>query len=319
MDSIIHKLNIELNQNDFYIKRDDLIPQYFGGNKVRIVNEYYKDMKKKDCNCIVAYGSRNSNMCRVVSLLCVEKNLPCYVLYGCDDVVGESEKINDIIVKNTGATVFNCSKENVKEAIDSILKYTEGLGYKPYYIYGNSEGKGHEKVGVQGYIYCYEEIKRYAKRKGHEFDYIFVVSGTGITQAGLIAGEILNEGKEKIVGISIARERNVQEQNISFYLNKYFDTKETENNKIEVYDSVIRGGYGRIDEETKPFIINMSFNNSLPLDYTYIGKGMIGMMSYLKERNVYKKNILFIHTGATPIFYEDMFKTFNDIGNNKRK
>lgn len=316
MDTIIQKLNIELNQNKFYIKRDDLIPQYYGGNKVRIVEEYYKDMVKRDCNCFITYGSKNSNMCRVVSLLCVEKNIPCFVIYGCEDIVCESriDRINDIIVKNTGANIINCSKANVKEAIDSVFEYTKEKGYNPYYIYGNSMGKGNEKIGIQGYVYCYGEIKKYVKRKGREFDYVFVVSGTGITQAGLIAGEILNEGKEKIIGISIARERKVQEQKIFFYLKEYFDiAKQRKSNLIEVYDSVLQGGYGRIDDENKRFIINMSIKNNIPLDFTYVGKGMLGMLRYLREKKIYGKNILFIHTGSTPIFYEDMLNTYSDI------
>lgn len=312
MDTIIHKLNIQLNQNNFFIKRDDLIPQYYGGNKVRIVNEYYIDMIKNNCNCLIVYGSKNSNMCRVSSLLCAEKNILCYVIYGCDCIESEgiTNGINDLIVENTKARIVNCTKNTVKDAVESVLKYTKEKGYKPYYIYGDSNGRGNEKVGARGYIKCYEEIKKYKERNRVQFDYIFVVNGTGITQTGLIAGKMLNGGCEKIVGISIARGKMVQEANINNYLNGLFNIEKLKN-EIEVYDDVIQGGYGKIREENKRFIVNMSVKNSIPLDYTYVGKGMFGMMSYLKDRGINKKNILFIHTGATPLFYEDFLTMQN--------
>lgn len=309
MDTIIYKLNFKLNDNQFYIKRDDLIPQYYGGNKVRIAQEYYKDMIKKKCNCFVAYGSRNSNMCRVIALMSAEKKIPCFVIYGHEKNVDNDLGINDIIVKYTGASIINSYKNNIKKTIEVTCKQAEKMGYSPYYIFGNSEGKGNEKIGIKGYISCYNEIKRFEEEERKFFDYIFVVSGTGITQAGLIAGKVLEKGKERIVGISIAREKVQQEKCICYSLKQYFDDKEMCNeNIIEVFDDVLQGGYGCIGIENQKFILNFSVRNSIPLDHTYIGKGIFGMVQYLKKKNIYGKRILFIHTGATPLFYEDIWE-----------
>ncbi len=312
MDTIIHRLNYSLNFNHFYIKRDDLLPQFYGGNKVRIAKEYFKDMKEKCCDCLVAYGSKNSNMCRVIALMCAEKYIPCFIIYGVDDT--EYDGINDFIVRNTGAQILVCQKCNIKETIEKGLRQAVGRGYKPYYIFGNSEGIGNEKIGMEGYVSCYDEIKRY-EYNNIFFDYIFVTSGTGITQAGLIAGEIIKDGKEKIVGISVARKRQYQEKYIMFCLQQYFGKlKLQDRNKIEVYDKVLQGGYAHINLENKEFILDFIVRNGIPLDYTYVGKGIWGMMEYLKEKKIFDKNILFVHTGATPIFFENLMNSQNICG-----
>ena len=308
MGTIIHKIHYKMGNNQFYIKRDDLLPQYYGGNKVRITQAYYRDMLDRQCDCLVAYGSPNSNMCRVIALLCSEKNIPCYVIYGMDERQKSIVGINDLIVQNAGAGITLCLKADVKKTIEDVLWRARKKGYKPYYIFGNSSGKGNEKTGMSGYIGCYDEIKDYAFHNNIKFDYIFVTSGTGITQSGLIAGKILNEGNEKIIGVSVARERKQQEKHIAYCLNEYFADTDMEYcaNSIEVYDGALQGGYGMISHENKRFIQNFSKYNSLPLDHTYVGKGIFGMMKYIEEKKIVNKNVLFIHTGATPLFYEDL-------------
>lgn len=312
MYTIIHKLDFNLNGNFFWIKRDDLIPQYFGGNKVRIAKEYYKDMINKECDCLIAYGSKNSNMCRVIALLCAEKHIPCFIVYGCENNNKSNIGMNDILVGQTDAHIIHCSKNAVKDTVEKVTKSAKKMGYKPYYIFGNSEGRGNEKIGIEGYITCYNEIKKYEIEEGFEFDYIFLPSGTGITQSGLIAGEVIKNDRERIVGVSIAREKEKQEKYISYCLKQYFgETYKFDNQRIEVFDGVLQGGYGNIKMENQKFILKFIVNQSLPLDTTYVGKGMFGMIKYIETNKINNKKILFLHTGATSLFFENL------LGNKK--
>ena len=47
-------------------------------------------------------------------------------------------------------------------------------------------------------------------------------------------------------------------------------------------------------------------HDGIPLDTTYTGKGYWGMKEYIKENEITGKNILFIHTGGTPLFFDDL-------------
>lgn len=79
MDTIIQRLAMDDPAgNEFYIKRDDLLPFSIGGNKVRIAEAFYQDMKAKGGDTMIIYGSRHSNLCRVLSDLCFSRGTKLY-------------------------------------------------------------------------------------------------------------------------------------------------------------------------------------------------------------------------------------------------
>ena len=62
-------IQIPDEKNSIYIKRDDLFPFSFGGNKVRIALEFINDMKKQGKDCIVGYGNARSILSRALANL----------------------------------------------------------------------------------------------------------------------------------------------------------------------------------------------------------------------------------------------------------
>ena len=64
-------------------------------------------------------------------------------------------------------------------------------------------------------------------------------------------------------------------------------------------------GYGKDDPRVKDTILMAFRKYGIPLDPTYTGKAFMGMTEYLKD--IRDKNVLFIHTGGTPLFW-DIFK-----------
>lgn len=63
----ISKLKTDLLGLNLYIKRDDLLPYSFGGNKARIAWEFYNDMDTKGFDCMIGYGNARSNLSRVLA------------------------------------------------------------------------------------------------------------------------------------------------------------------------------------------------------------------------------------------------------------
>ncbi|MCG4585424.1 GNAT family N-acetyltransferase, partial [Anaerosalibacter bizertensis] len=74
------RLKLNLNNNNFYIKRDDLIPISFGGNKARKAILFFKDIERTNSDCVVTYGSSSSNHCRIIANIAASKGLPCYII-----------------------------------------------------------------------------------------------------------------------------------------------------------------------------------------------------------------------------------------------
>lgn len=77
--SIIQNVCI-CNSNTLYIKREDLLPFSFGGNKARKAELFFDVIDKGEYDCVVTYGSGSSNHCRVVANQCAVRGMKCYII-----------------------------------------------------------------------------------------------------------------------------------------------------------------------------------------------------------------------------------------------
>ena len=226
----------------------------------------------------------------------------CYLI-GPEEV--SDTTFNSKLMQCFGAEIITVPVENVHETIEEQLHKLKKSGKKPYFI----PGGGHGNLGTQAYVNCYNEIKEYEKANHIFFEYIFFASGTGTTQAGLICGQIENaDNDRKIIGISIARRnprgRNVVVDSVEEYMGNC-NKEKVENNTIFI-DNYIGHGYGKENEEIEDTIRAAMVKYGIPLDSTYTGKAFQGMKKYIAENNIKNKNILFIHTGGTPLFFDDL-------------
>src|SRR5690554_5836551 len=110
-----YKLNETINSNNIYIKRDDLIPFSFGGNKVRKAILFFKEIVEGNYDHVVTYGSSSSNHCRVISNLANVYNIPCTIISLSDG----DETFNSRLVEDFDSNVILTDVENVKSTIDS--------------------------------------------------------------------------------------------------------------------------------------------------------------------------------------------------------
>lgn len=285
--------------NNLWIKRDDLLPFSFGGNKARKARLFFDTIDRGNYDCVITYGSSSSNHCRIIANECCRRGLECYIISPIDD---SKNTFNSQMM-----SLFNAefTKVPVNEVHDTIVKMEEeliGKGRKPFFI----EGGGHGNIGTEAYVRCYNEINEQEKEIGIQFDYIFFACGTGTTQAGLICGKLLNADKKTIVGISIARKnprcRNIVLESVKAYLgNKVSDELV---DKVTICIDEYTEGYGKEDRRVIETIKYVLRNYGIPLDTTYTGKAFLGMTEYMK--NISNKNCLFIHTGGTPIFFDDL-------------
>ena len=303
MHTPIYKL--ESKNNDIYIKRDDLIPYSFGGNKARKGILFFEDIIDKKCNAVVTYGSASSNHVRIVSNKCCELDIPCYVVSPTETAKSTS---NSKMYKIFNAKIIEVPVQEVSNTIDKTISLLKENGKKPYFI----PGGGHGNIGTKAYVNSYKEILEFEKKENIIFDYIFHASGTGTTQAGLVCGSIINNDKKNIVGISIARKnprgRDVIVESIKDYLSsiKMQYNYDSINDKVIFTDKYIQSGYGSYNTEILDTIKTSLIRYGIPMDTTYVGKAFFGMNEYIKENCINKKNILFIHTGGSPLFFDDL-------------
>ncbi|MEG0214762.1 MAG: pyridoxal-phosphate dependent enzyme [Hungatella sp.] len=289
--------------NQIDMKREDMIPFSFGGNKVRIGYEYWMDARAQGCDTMIAYGSSRSNMCRVIATLCKCSDMSCYVVSPMEEQEGYAASGNSRILESMNIPVIICQREQVAETLSKLMQGLRQEGKNPYYILGDAHGRGHEAVGNRAYEKVFQEILKQEEVQGYAYQYIFLASGTGTTQSGLISGqaEFGRDREHRIIGISIARDA---EHGVAAIQEKL---PEQLWNRIQFVDGYRGGGYGERQEEMTELIQQMMERNGIPLDATYTGKAFRGMLLWLEAHQISGARVLFLHTGGTPLYFDELY------------
>lgn len=162
---------------------------------------------------------------------------------------------------------------------------------------------------MKAYEEAYEEILSWEKNSGTKLDYIFLASSTNATQSGLMAGKFKNGSDCNIVGISVSRNEKRGKEVIRNNLIEYADRFSRElpygwEKEIFFTDGYMEGGYGAWSDQVAETIRKVYETDGVYLDMTYTGKAFHGMMNYIRENNIRGKNILFLHTGGLPLFFD---------------
>jgi 1-aminocyclopropane-1-carboxylate deaminase/D-cysteine desulfhydrase-like pyridoxal-dependent ACC family enzyme len=143
---------------------------------------------------------------------------------------------------------------------------------------------------------------------GIEPDWIVHATGSGSTQAGLIAGSKLMSSRTKILGISVSEKKEeflviVRKiiENIEDYIQVGFDLR---NEDIKIIDDYIGEGYGIVNKELVESLKIVAEREGVFLDPVYTGKAMTGLLELIEKGFINRgQKVIFIHTGGLPALF----------------
>lgn len=290
--NLIESLNN--NQKNTYVFRDDLYPFLGGGNKGRKITTIAEDIKSKGATAVVTTGGINSNHCRVTAVYAAQHGMQCtLVLHGCHKTFFRQQG-NSQIMRDTNANlVFVDEPTEISDAMDKAMLSYSIAGYNPYYLWGG----GHSLVGAKAYIDAIEELADFRDKTQWSPKYIYLASGTGSTQAGIMAGlDKYNFNNTTVIGISIARPKKSAEAIISkFYNELCLKYSIQPRQQTVVIDDYLFGGYEKFNSGIAELSKNSLKKYGFILDTTYTGKAFYGMQNHV---NNIDDDILFWHTGG---------------------
>jgi len=206
----LDRLSAYLDGPEIWIKRDDFLGFFPGGNKTRKLEFLMADALEKGADAVITCGAPQSNHCRLTLAAARKEGMECHFIIE-ERVPGTySERasgnmflfqlmgVDSIRVVSGGADM---TAEMEKTAAELRVS-----GRKPYII----PGGGSNAVGALGYVACAEEILSQSFRKGVSFDRIFTTSGSSGTHAGLAVGLWANRSGIPLTGINISRPNSLQ-------------------------------------------------------------------------------------------------------------
>lgn len=270
---------------DLWAKRDDLIPQHMGGNKVRknigILKGAINSSGVPDV--LITNGGPESNHARVVALIGAQLGCKVHLVLHGQEPARNVTSGNSFFYRSAGAITHYVDSQDIGLTIQALENSAQERSLSVFII----PGGGHSVDGAKAYANAVDEL-------AFEPDYIVHASGTGGTQAGVLQGIARKNWWTQVIGISVARaaERGVDE--IAKLLPVDFPKE-----KIDFRDNFRFGGYEKFDDDLLNFVQGVIRDEGIPLDLTYTGKAMFGLQRLVAAGEIKPESkVVFWHTGG---------------------
>lgn len=299
------RLSAALGEAQIWIKRDDLTGLAFGGNKSRYLEFTLAEATAQGCDAAVLSAVIQSNHCRQFAAACAQLGLKGVVVLREDDSsMGRKSPAqgNYLLDELCGVRIRFARPEGVGAAIAEEVERLEEEGYKPF-------------TGLSGllsrvaYIQCALEIETQLRAAGIQADDVVIGSG-GASLAGLVAGfallgrpaRFLGTPQSKMSQREGASERIAQSAAEAAAHLGFNCTPDPE--RVEVTDEYVGPGFGHLDRATLDSIRLLAQREGIFVDPTYSGKGLACLIDQVRQgRFRASKNIVFVHTGGTPLLF----------------
>jgi D-cysteine desulfhydrase len=290
---------------DIWIKRDDMLGLFPGGNKTRKLEFLVADALAQGADTLVTCGAPQSNHCRITLAAAVKEGLKCRFVI--EERVPNSYDVNasgnNFMFRLMGVEAITVvpGGSNMAEAMQKMAGEVAALGRKAYII----PGGGSNALGGLGYVACAQELQQQLFEQGLQIDRVVVGSGSSGTHGGLVAGFLGNHINIPIVGIGVSRDPADQQPLVLREAQAVADLLKL-NLTVQAEDVTCVGGYWQpkysIPNAAMVEAVQMlARTEGIPLDPVYTGKIMAGLIG-LARQGYFKpgEKLLFLHTGGLP-------------------
>ena len=289
---------IAIDDCSILVVRDDLFPFIGGGSKARKAIAYEAFLKENGFNAVVTCGGIQSNHNRSIALMAARNGWKCHLCIQGTKERFFAEKGNALLCRLAGAGCELIEPSDTAAAMDRAMEKLTKEGYKPYYVHGG----GHDLPGGTCFVDAVKELKQQCDVIGYKPDFIYLASGTGSTQAGIVVGcDLVGWSDVRVVGISVARQYERGKQVIADFANmlaKHYGLEKDHTDEIIFNTDYLFGGYEQYSPEMATCLKEVMKPTGLMFDTTYSGKGFYGTMQEIKKQGLQNKNIVFWHTGG---------------------
>ena len=296
-------------QAELWVKREDLGPLAFSGNKLRNLEFLLGAAIADGADTIVTSGRRWSNHCRLTAAAGARLGLRVEIIVSGPRVAGSA---NLALIEQLGATVHQAETEDraerealVKQVADAALAAGCSVRVLPV--------GGSEAAGAWGQVLAALEVGEQTDALGFEPDAIVVPTATGGTQAGLIVGSAIRAERPEhrrttpeIHGVVVARpeselrpviERLVEELSALAGISASLD-------RITLYPGQLGPGYGHATEAADEAARLLARTEGILVDPIYTAKALAGLIALVREGHLEGRRAIFWHGGGLPALFE---------------
>jgi L-cysteate sulfo-lyase len=298
---------------DVWIKREDLLPLAFGGNKLRNLEFLVGAALAVGADTLVTAGRRWSNHCRLTAAAGARAGLAVQLVLSGPQVLGRSAA-GEVEASNPGraldellgATVHQLETADRAEreaAVAAILAAIREAGGRPYEIGVGGSGM----PGVAGQVLAAEELLVQAAGDA-AIDAVIVPTATGGTQAGLLAGLRGAGCGASVHGILAARSEAELHPAIEASLGAIRDLTgvRVDPSEILIDAGQLGAGYGVRSAAADAATRLLAGTEAIFVDPIYTAKALAGLIEGVRAGRWDGRRVVFWHAGGTPGLFEPL-------------
>ena len=279
------------------IKRDDVIPFAFGGNKVRKLALVAAKAQADGADTLITAGAIQSNHARVTAATAATLGMRAVLVV--NGLPQARPTGNALLDKLLGAEVFYVrSRDERSPAIHELAVRLRKEGRRPFEIpIGAST-----PLGALAFVLAMAELVEQMPAP----DVIVHATSSGGTQAGLVAGCRLLGLPTRVLGISADESMAATQAQVRAIMSGVADLLDVDRvmlarGTVEVDDQFVGAGYAIPTEASREAIELAARTEGIFLDPVYTSKAMAGLIAYVRQQRFPdRQTVLFWHTGGQP-------------------
>ena len=287
---------------DVWIKREDLLPLAFGGNKLRNLEFLVGAALADGADVLVTSGRRWSNHCRLTAAAGAAAGLPVHLVLTGPPVSppGANERLDRLLgaIVHVAATDARADREAL---VGEVLGTLRAEGRRPYVVPVGGSGA----ICAAGQVLGGLERVAQARALGMEPRAVVLPSATGGTQAGVLVGLRLGGLASRVIGIAVA---NPPAELVPVIAQLLKDLRPlaglgVDEAEIDLDGAFLGPAYGVPTPAAAEAAELLARTEGILVDPIYTAKALAGLVAGVRSGRL-TETIIFWHAGGTPGLFE---------------
>ena len=296
---------------ELWIKREDLGPLAFSGNKLRNLEFLLGAAIAGGADTIVTSGRRWSNHCRLTAAAGARLGLRVEIVVSGPPA---AHSANLGLIEQLGAQVHQAATDARIERetlVDRVAADARAAGHRVNVILVG----GSDATGAWGQVLGALEVAEQAAVLGCEPDVIVLPSATGGTQAGLIVGTAAvadragaGSAATRVIGVAVAHPDDQLRPNVENLVTELSGMagEEVPSDRIEILATQLGAGYGVPTPASEEAARLLARSEGILVDPVYTAKGLAGLIELVRSGQLDGRRAIFWHGGGLPALFESL-------------
>jgi 1-aminocyclopropane-1-carboxylate deaminase/D-cysteine desulfhydrase-like pyridoxal-dependent ACC family enzyme len=288
---------------ELWIKREDLGPLAFSGNKLRNLEFLLGAAIDAGADTVITSGRRWSNHCRLTAAAGAKLGLRVEIVVSGPAV---PHSPNLALIEELGATVHHAATDDRAEREALVTRAAQAATAGGRRVRVIPVG-GSEPAGAWGHVLAALEAADQAAAAGFTPDAIVLPTATGGTQAGLLVGATLGMlPPPQVTGIVVAKSGAELRPVVEGLVRPLAEMAgiPAPLDQVHLDDAQLGDGYGIPTPAAREAARLLARTEGILVDPVYTAKGLAGLVALVRSGSLDGRRAIFWHGGGLPALFE---------------